>query len=496
MQQLQDQLAQYEKYEDVPEADISSKVVDFDDEATELDDYTIKSMKLPPLQQTMYMVGIYLNTFNSLLPLFHADTLLRLVGETYALQPRQRDPVAWAAINVVLALAYQHMPRSSDDDGLQSRNMDHHLNRAQSVISAVTLDTTRLLNVQTLVGMAMLLQASHDLTPTSILISAAMRLAHKMGLHDRAASAHLDPLERRQRARVFWLAYMTDKDLSLRTEQPSIQLDDDIDIDLPSSLPELDNGSGADAGTVITADGNARMNYFLARVQLANIQGGIYDHLYSTRSSKRSLAERKTTRESIVDALKKWRASVPPQFGAGVDAMTTGNNPATTVLFCVLHSSSLHSLMMIERAHARNEQWITGIRDHGRGTRALQLPSDWIAMVEQARDYMILFEKVCSTHKWLRWMASCPYTSSMVVLMANNLHDLRHTEFQKDSERIDKVLSWFSEVKKELPSKEADLVEDICSEAIQTMSRRRAGDIAMRIGADWLVGLLNGSEPC
>ena len=93
-------------------------------------------------------------------------------------------------------------------------------------------------------------------------------------------------------------------------------------------------------------------------------------------------------------------------------------------------------------------------------------------------------------------MASCPYTSGMVILMANNLHDVRHVEFQKDSERIERALSWFIEVKKEMPSKEADVVEDICSEAIQTINRRRAGDIAMRIGADWLAGLLNGSEPC
>ncbi|KAF4972853.1 hypothetical protein FSARC_679 [Fusarium sarcochroum] len=187
--------------------------------------------------------------------------------------------------------------------------------------------------------MAMLLQASQDLTPALILISAAMCLAHKLGIHDRSVSAHLDPVERSQHARVFWLVYIVGKDLSLRAEQPSIQLDDDIDPELPSSLSVFDgDGDGdADAGTVITADGNAKMNYSLARVQLGNFQGCIFDHLHPARSSKRSLTDRSITKESIVHALKKWRASVPPEFNAAVVTTTTGNNPTAVVFFCALH---------------------------------------------------------------------------------------------------------------------------------------------------------------
>ncbi|KAF4972852.1 hypothetical protein FSARC_678 [Fusarium sarcochroum] len=151
--------------------------------------------------------------------------------------------------------------------------------------------------------------------------------------------------------------------------------------------------------------------------------------------------------------------------------------------------------MLIARAHGWNERRVTGLRDYGRGTRALQLQSDWAAIVGQARDYMILFEQVCFKHKWLRWVASCPYTSGMVLLMVNNLHDLRYAEFQKDSERINKALLWFNEVKKEMSSKEVDVVEDICHEVIQTMKRRRAGGIAMRNGTDWSAGFLNCSGP-
>lgn len=106
-------------------------------------------MKLPPLHQAMAMVGIYLNTYNSVLPLFHADTLLRLVGECYARQPRQRDPVVWAAINVVFALACQQVPENPRNGRSQHQadQTTEYLNKVQSIISTVMLGETHLLNI-------------------------------------------------------------------------------------------------------------------------------------------------------------------------------------------------------------------------------------------------------------------------------------------------------------------------------------------------------------
>ncbi|KAF4341532.1 hypothetical protein FBEOM_4577 [Fusarium beomiforme] len=349
----------------------------------------------------MDMIGIFLNTFNSVLPLFDPDVLLRLVGETYALQPRQRDPVAWGAINVVLAMALQQMPENNSIDS-QYGTTEEYLNQAQSVLWAITLSETHLLNIQTLVGMAMLLQTGHDSTPALVIISAAMRLIHKVGLHNRAFSEHLSSTERRQHARVFWLAYIVDKDLSLRAQQPSIQLDEDIDLDFP--MPVIGVGDGSRAGIVTTFDGTTTMDYFLARVQLASIQGDIYDHLYSARAWKRTPEERRIKRENIVLALNNWKASIPSDFGAAEVINTTSNNPSIAAFFCVLHTNNLLSLMLITRAHAWDEQWVGVLRNSGRGVSSSQLPSDWNAMVGQARDLMILFEYAYPRYCWLKWL--------------------------------------------------------------------------------------------
>ncbi|CRG86211.1 hypothetical protein PISL3812_03214 [Talaromyces islandicus] len=462
-------------------------------------------MKLPPLQQAMAMVGIFLNTYNSVLPLFHADTLLRLVGECYARQPQQRDPVAWAAINVVFALASQQVPGGAGNarSHYQIDQTAEYLSKAQSIISTVMLGETRLLNIQTLVGMVMVLQTAHNLTPSLILISAAMRLAHKLGLHNHSASAHLDPVQRRQHARVFWLAYILDKDLSLRTQQPSVQLDDDIDLELPSSLPTTNDDNDNTAGIVVTADGNARMNYFLARVKLANIEGRVYDCLYSTRAVNRSLEERGNAKESIVNALDEWRASIPPEFSASIVTSSTRNKPENSGFFCVLYSTSLQCMALVNRAHAWDGQWVSGLRNHSRGIQILHLPPAWESIVHQARNYMLLFRDIWSADAWFRWlavtyhnkgtvvnsrrMASCPYTTAMVLLTVNTLYNLWHDKTQLDIELIDSALLWLNEDMKEIQSEEAQALRETCVEAVRTVKQKLAERVTTPFSNYWLL---------
>ena len=474
---------------------------------------TIGSMKLPPLQQAMAMVGIYLNTYNSVLPLFHADTLLRLVGECYAHQPRQRDPVVWAAINVVFALACQQAPEGSRNNRSQYQidQATEYLNKAQCIIPTVMLGETRLLNIQVLVGMVMVLQTTHNLTPSLILISATMRLVHKLGLHSQAASTHLDPVQRRQHARVFWLAYILDKDLSLRTQQPSVQLDGDIDVELPSSLPTTKDDNDNTAGIVVTADGSARMNYFLARVKLANIEGRVYDSLYSTQAGNRSLDERSNAKQSIVSALDEWRASIPLEFSASLVTSNTRNKPANSGFFCVLHSTSLQCMALVSRAHAWDGQWVSGLRNHSRGTQLLQLPPAWDTIVHQARNYMLLFREVWSEHVWFRWlaityhnkgtvvnsnrMASCPYTTALVLLTANTLYNPSHDKVRLDIELMDSALLWLNEAMRENQSEEAQALRDTCVEAVRTVKQKLAGDITTPFESYWLLNSTDNLEP-
>ncbi|KAL4911142.1 hypothetical protein BDW74DRAFT_184629 [Aspergillus multicolor] len=443
------------------------------------------STKLPPLQEAMALVGIYLRTSNAVLPLFHPDTLLRMVGECYALHPRQRDPVVWAAINTVFALASQHSPKGAIEgppaNMFQHRPSGPHptesyLNKAQSVMSTVMQGETGLLNIQTLLGMVMVLQTARDPTPALMLISATMRLVHKMGLHDRSASAHLDPIGRRQHARVFWVAYILDKDLALRAQVPSIQADDDIDVDLPDTLPVplAPQDNDHTAGIVVTTDRKTEMNYFLARIQLANIEGQIYSYLYSTRALNASSQERVGIRQSISIALDEWRASIPLQFSAAVVTKTTKNKPANLGFFAVLHMGSLQCMMLLSRAQGMDEQWLMGVQNYTRGISALPIPPCWEVLVVEARDFVSLFQKVWEADCWFRWTTACPYASAAMVLIANNLHDISHPKVQIDMGLVDDALVWLDGIVEQMESPCMRKFRGICVEAVRSVKRKRA----------------------
>lgn len=321
---------------------------------------------------------------------------------------RHRDPVAWAAINIVLALAHRQGLTGS---GSVNRAVEY-LGRAQSVLSDVVLHKTQLLNIQVLVGMVMLLQATKDLQPALILIATTMRLAHRIGLHNRRSAAHLKPIVARQHANVFWLAYLLDKDLSMRSKQPSIQRDDDIDLELPYSFPieqdriddDLTNkDDSVGTGNISTIDETFKTNYFVTRIHLAVIEGGVYDYLYSTASQKRSPEERTQALESVSSALEQWKASIPFKAN-GVEALQS-LSPTALRFLGVLEATSLMCTTLINQAHAWNAQWITSLNKYKIEGNPPSLPPRWGPLVDESRQLLVLNEQLQlgTMDRWNFW---------------------------------------------------------------------------------------------
>lgn len=319
-------------------------------------DTLLGALDLPPLKQVQPILHHYLHTANTLFPLFNAQTLLQLTHNFYTFGYQERDPVTWAAINVALALAHRYRSDSEEDSVLA----DTYKSKAQTVLSAVVLGETQLLHVQVMLGMAMLSICGQDFQSAVILIATTIRLAHKIGLHNRASSAHLDPTEIRQRSCAFWLTYILDKRLSMYARQPSLLLDDDIDLDLPSTGTtsyNIDKETalehvGLESGVVYTIDGTARMNFLLARIQLAVVEGGVYDFLYSVRSQKRSPEERARALISIDHALELWQAAIPPEFSAR--ACTSTVSLDVVLLFHELHAAARACKTAIKQVAAQS----------------------------------------------------------------------------------------------------------------------------------------------
>jgi hypothetical protein len=291
-------------------------------------------------------------------------------------------------VNVVLALTHRHVLHGKSDSAVSA----YYLNCAQSMVPAIVEAETQLLNIQVLVGIAILLQASPDQQPALILTAIIFRLIHKIGLHSRASFVDLEPAEAQQRSLVFWIAYILDKDLSMRQKQPSIQRDDDIG----HSLPLLDTGHFSDTSSNLlpghnsTADDVVTRSYLLARVQLAIVEGGVYDYLYSTRSQMRTPEERSNALESVAFALEQWRGSLPPEFEVGTAVESV--SPDLLPFIGVLHSTKFTCTTLINQAHAWNAQWVGSLQSSARLGTSPVMPPSWNLLVEEARNLAILLQ--------------------------------------------------------------------------------------------------------
>ena len=64
-----------------------------------------------------------------------------------------------------------------------------------------------------IISKALFLQGTPNPQPSFFLVAAAIRLSHSIGLHKRGSGFNLNPIEIEQRKRVFWIAYMLDREL-------------------------------------------------------------------------------------------------------------------------------------------------------------------------------------------------------------------------------------------------------------------------------------------
>lgn len=345
-------------------------------------------MELPPLAEVLSATEAYLTTLNAVLPLFHPGRLLQSINNWYA-HPGRRERTTWAAINVVLALAHIRIP---PDEATLGESAAYYLHNAQTVLSEVIMGDAGLLNVQILIGMVLLFQGTQDLKPATMLIAVALRLAHELGLHTRGPE-YLDTSQALERDRVFWIAYILDRDISLRTGRPPVQREVDIDLEWPSAEPE--DG----AGTVTDDEGTFHFNFLRCRVRLARIQGEVYDFIAATRAGTMDDDQRDENIGRLNDMLDDWISSIPSPFRPS--SVQQAGQPGLCRSFAVLYSTHLACRTQVYRAHAMESRWMQSLRSFGRAVTQqghivpapLPTPSlqDWEKLVDETRGSMRLF---------------------------------------------------------------------------------------------------------
>ncbi|KAF4456690.1 hypothetical protein F53441_1246 [Fusarium austroafricanum] len=376
-------------------------------------------LELPSQADVLSATDKYLKTLNCILPLFNSRKLLQCVNKWYE-QPHERNISTWAAINVVLALAHRQI---SANEAFPTNNTVHFLNNAQSALNDIMLGEPKLLSVQILLGMVVLLQATSDLKPASALIAITLRIAHGLGLHAQSYSDGLSLMDALERNRVFWIAYILDRDLAMRTRLPPIQSQADISIEWPLETP-VD-----EAGIVHTADGTSSFNFFLSRVQLAHIQGEVYETMLSMSPTTPDVRLENVAR--IHRMLDEWQARIPAEFSAS--SILQSQNSNLCRVFGVLYSSHLACRSCVCKVNAMEAHWIPELQEFGRKAAegviaSPRVPEGWQKLVHETREFINLFVAIQNKDPAFIWMTACTYISGAVCLTANNLFNPLHTQ--------------------------------------------------------------------
>ncbi|KAJ3570619.1 hypothetical protein NPX13_g5668 [Xylaria arbuscula] len=406
------------------------------------------SMPLDSLDDILPVVEWYLSTTNSFIPLFDPLHVLTAVKDWYY-KPHMREPAVWAMINVVLALAYHNgysgrKPHSINDTT--------YIKNAQSVLTdAIALDTT-LIHVQVLVGLSMLFRTSSEPTPAMVLISTALRLAHKLGLNRRCPQRY-DAATCRQRDRVFWIAYILDRSISAQTRISPIQFDSDIDVDLPPLEPLC----GDLGGFVITKDGHPQFNFLRSLVQISRIQGLVYKYVYSGTAQNFSAAERARNIAYVLRELDTWTAQIPADFHP--TAMLHAENSELTRQICMLFAVRLSCRAMVSYGSLMDSFhysfWVDSLQDYGEriaGGDALGLLENqqgWDTLIKESREYLNFFMKFKSKDAIFTMTTLCAYTTSLICLTAESMSNAYRGLRQVDEALIDTAIGPLGDIVKQ-----------------------------------------------
>ncbi|KAH7378411.1 fungal-specific transcription factor domain-containing protein [Phaeosphaeria sp. MPI-PUGE-AT-0046c] len=386
-------------------------------------------MPLPAETIVRPLVDTFLADFNVVLPLFDPQQLVRMVDQWYS-SPMQRTRTSWAVINVVMAISQYCITGQFDHGNTDfsiGSSVSHCLGNAQSVLTELLMGDVELANLQVVLGLVIVFQATSDVKPAVFLMSTAIRLSQVLGIHRSDSYIYRNASRRDalQYERVFWITYILDRNIALRIRQAPIQQDRDISIELPPVEPDED-----DAGFVSTPETHQNgFNVFRAHVELSQIQGYVYDALFSIRASRLSPGELAVSSQGIRLLLKDWKNRLPATLGAQPLSRTENVLPCVTSMLCMLYGTVITCLGLLCQVNSMDFLWIDRLRDYGRSiTNGLgepcvppPQPQGWNALVNECREFMPLFMSVQHKGSAFMWTNICPYTSALICISANSI---------------------------------------------------------------------------
>ncbi|KAJ2987185.1 hypothetical protein NUW58_g4643 [Xylaria curta] len=415
---------------------------------------------LPPKPEALSLLKDYFENFNCIFPLFHQPTFMHLVERQYSSNPYEGSGW-WASLNCVFAIAHRLRVMSNLVPQEEDEKAWAYIKNAMGVFSELTMRNTDLLSVQALLGIGLFMQGTPNPQPLFLLVAAAIRSSHSIGLHKRGTGFNLNPIEIEQRKRVFWIAYMLDKDLCLRSGRPPAQDDDDMNVDLPDADP-------ADhIGNIPLANGKGKMNLFRVMCELAVIESRIYRRLYSTKATKLSDGELLQTIGELDKELETWKDNIDIDYRP--EHEIKASHTPLVLHIAMLHFAYYNALTTIHRMCIHHGFWTSRLANYaiqGLNARPLnpRVFSSAALCASAARATISLLKYIPQGDFSCVWMALYYPVSALVTLFGNILQNPNDPRARSDTRLMNLVVTFLSTLGQEAETGGVHRTLGVCSE--------------------------------
>ncbi|KAI0490951.1 N-terminal binuclear Zn cluster-containing protein [Xylaria cf. heliscus] len=415
---------------------------------------------LPPKPEALSLLKDYFENFNCIFPLFHQPTFMHLVERQYSSNPYEGSGW-WASLNCVFAIAHRLRVMSNLVPQEEDEKAWAYIKNAMGVFSELAMRNTDLLSVQALLGIALFMQGTPNPQPSFILVAAAIRSSHSIGLHKRGTGFNLNPIEIEQRKRVFWIAYMLDKDLCLRSGRPPAQDDDDMNVDLPDADP-------ADhIGNIPLANGKGKMNLFRVMCELAVIESRIYKRLYSTKATKLSDGELLQTIGELDKELETWKDNIDIDYRP--EHEIKASHTPLVLHIAMLHFSYYNALTTIHRMSIHHGLWTSRLANYaiqGLNARPLnpRVFSSAALCASAARATISLLKYIPQGDFSCVWMALYFPVSALMTLFGNILQNPNDPRARSDTRLMNLVVTFLSTLGQEAETGGVYRMLGVCAE--------------------------------
>ncbi|KAG4285851.1 hypothetical protein FPRO06_07111 [Fusarium proliferatum] len=307
-------------------------------------------LELAPLSEVLPLVDNYFRNYNTIIPLFEENAFMRMLLDWYS-SSTKRSTVAWAAINVVLAINYRILEGKTVDDPAFSQT----IRNARSTMSELMMQGQDLMGLQVLLGMVILFQGSSEVQLAIVLTGSVIRLAQSLRLNSKKVLAGLSKSEQAHRIRLFWLTYIYDREMAQRSQCPYQQADCETDMDLPEANPE------EDLGIITSSTDTIQFNYLRSCAKFAFIQGKAHDLLYSQKSHTLTPENKARSIALIEELLKEWVEEIPPVLHT-TEGINKTLSPLARVMMTNLWSRHIETRIKIHSIFTFEDTWINRVR--------------------------------------------------------------------------------------------------------------------------------------